>query len=428
MARSTSAAAMGGHSSSTGAAGGGGGVTQLEFTQAMNDFKVMFPDMDSDVIEAVLRANHGAVDATIDHLLAMSADNETEKALHPHPQEGTTSSSSASPPARRTADGPPAYPPQNPPSYQQATQDEDLINLDVAAGSVAAAAAAAARSPETKEPPLDLLSDMGAAGGGSATAGDSSSSPSQQHQQHPTLSTSPKHSYTHPSRQEEEEEASTSESGHYIPTQEMLQYRYEENLKAREQARTNPEATAAAGNDAQYLEDERLALMMQNEEFMAELRNDREFLSTLEAEAAEFGDADYYGGGGSSAVDGAAGGGGGGAGTGAGGPPSSSSARGGRFQSYNRSKSLVMDEALFREKLKTMGKTSKRKFAQLAGIFSRRKGAKQLLGNPPAPSNDHLLLNAEPLVAQGESDEEKEKEEEEVASKTPTKGKYMSLS
>ena len=32
----------------------------------------------------------------------------------------------------------------------------------------------------------------------------------------------------------------------------------------------------------------------------------------------------------------------------------------------------VMDEAAFREKLKNMGKTSKRKFAQMASIFSNR--------------------------------------------------------
>ena len=38
--------------------------------------RVMFPDMEAEVIEAVLRANSGAVDATIDHLLAMTADNE----------------------------------------------------------------------------------------------------------------------------------------------------------------------------------------------------------------------------------------------------------------------------------------------------------------------------------------------------------------
>lgn len=49
---------------------------QLEFAQAMSDFKTMFPEMDKDVIEAVLRANQGAVDATIDQLLAMSTDNQ----------------------------------------------------------------------------------------------------------------------------------------------------------------------------------------------------------------------------------------------------------------------------------------------------------------------------------------------------------------
>lgn len=49
---------------------------QLDFSQAMSDFKIMFPDMERDVIEAVLRANQGAVDSTIDQLLAMSTDNQ----------------------------------------------------------------------------------------------------------------------------------------------------------------------------------------------------------------------------------------------------------------------------------------------------------------------------------------------------------------
>lgn len=52
---------------------------QLEFGQAMCDFKSMFPDIQRDVIEAVLRANQGAVDATIDQLLAMSIDNQVRK-------------------------------------------------------------------------------------------------------------------------------------------------------------------------------------------------------------------------------------------------------------------------------------------------------------------------------------------------------------
>lgn len=44
----------------------------------MADFKDIFPDMEVDVIEAVLRSNNGAVDTTFDQLAAMtmSADNE----------------------------------------------------------------------------------------------------------------------------------------------------------------------------------------------------------------------------------------------------------------------------------------------------------------------------------------------------------------
>ena len=47
---------------------------QLDFYQAMGDFRVMFPNMDEEIIEAVLRANNGAVDATIDQLLTMNVD------------------------------------------------------------------------------------------------------------------------------------------------------------------------------------------------------------------------------------------------------------------------------------------------------------------------------------------------------------------
>lgn len=46
----------------------------LNFYQAMRDFKQMFPTMDDEIIEAVLRANNGEVDATIDQLLTMNID------------------------------------------------------------------------------------------------------------------------------------------------------------------------------------------------------------------------------------------------------------------------------------------------------------------------------------------------------------------
>jgi|SRR6218665_1252177 len=60
----------------SGSVEGGGAQSshQLDFYQAMADFKLMFPNMDEEVIEAVLRANEGAVDGTIDQLLTMNTD------------------------------------------------------------------------------------------------------------------------------------------------------------------------------------------------------------------------------------------------------------------------------------------------------------------------------------------------------------------
>ena len=55
---------------------------QLDFYQAMSDFKHMFPNMDEEIIEAVLRSNNGAVDATIDQLLTMNIDTDGGEAGH----------------------------------------------------------------------------------------------------------------------------------------------------------------------------------------------------------------------------------------------------------------------------------------------------------------------------------------------------------
>ena len=54
----------------------GDDATQLEFTQTMADFKIMFPDIEVDAIEAMLRSHNGAVDTTVKQLVAMSVDNE----------------------------------------------------------------------------------------------------------------------------------------------------------------------------------------------------------------------------------------------------------------------------------------------------------------------------------------------------------------
>lgn len=88
---------------------------QLEFNEAMNDFKHMFPTLDRDVIEAVLRANNGLVDATIDQLLSMGIDMEGNIPNSGHPHLPSYS-------AVNEAEPPPAYTPrENNPSLSSSS-------------------------------------------------------------------------------------------------------------------------------------------------------------------------------------------------------------------------------------------------------------------------------------------------------------------
>merc|ERR1711953_1112763 len=121
--------------------------------------------------------------------------------------------------------------------------------------------------------------------------------------------------------------------------------------------------TEETDRNHQLIEDERFALMLQNEEFMKELRGNKEFMSALEEE-------DHY-------------------------QPEVPAPD--KPKDLARRPHLGMDDALFREKLKTMGKTSKQKFSKLATMFSRQRGASRVLGQAPAPSKDNLLLNADPV-------------------------------
>lgn len=161
------------------------------------------------------------------------------------------------------------------------------------------------------------------------------------------------HSYMHP-----EAPSHTSSL-----SQEMIRERMSENQKK----------LSLSSNDGfgtnQLLEDEKFALMLQNEEFMMELRGNHEFLSTLEEDELD--------------------------------KPQELGAKKG---------SLGMDDAAFREKLRNMGKQSKQKFNKLANMFTRQRGATRLLGHAPAPSKDNLLLNAEPLVHPHDSDSGSEDE------------------
>nr|CAB3234651.1 CUE domain-containing protein 1-like [Phallusia mammillata] len=69
----------------------------LEYRQAMKDFHIMFPNLDKDVIECVLRSNGGHVDSTIDQLLQLTTDNQSSNRRRPdrlyHTYDSSTDSS-----------------------------------------------------------------------------------------------------------------------------------------------------------------------------------------------------------------------------------------------------------------------------------------------------------------------------------------------
>ncbi|KAF7987337.1 hypothetical protein HCN44_003099 [Aphidius gifuensis] len=230
--------------------------TTLEFYQAMADFKNMFPQMDDDVIEAVLRSNQGAVDTTIDQLLAMSTDNENEK-IRSELEE---------------SDGSPEM---NTVSKKiTATTTTTAADIDESLKS---------QIQKWKPPLLGPLPDT-----------------------------------------------------------------FLRITKNCGECSNDGTTDIITGHDSSILEDERIAIFLQNEEFMSELRWNEDFLNTLDNDTK-----------------------------------------------LSRGKCETVephdDEDLFKEKLRNMGKVSRRKFAQLTKVFTRSKkrGGRQLL--PPTVSCDDLL-------------------------------------
>ena len=317
-----------------------GSQNQLEFSQAMTDFKIMFPNMDVDVIEAVLRSNNGAVDATIDQLLTMTADIEDSD-------------------SHQAMAAPPEYSCNSLPTYKEAVRLDSVTEM---------LGASSLREPSGQPDLLSGLDMMGASGGRKSVR--------QQHGERndvpimniknwrpPLLGKLPSdflrlkpkhgHSYTSPNRP-------TSSS----------------SLPARSDIPSTDRQMRTERNN-QLLEDEKFAMMLQNEEFMRELRGNQEFMSALEEDHYEpVYNAEVL-------------------------PPD-------KPKDLSRRPHLGMDDALFREKLKNMGKTSKQKFAKLATMFSRQRGAARVLGQAPGPSKDHLLLSGEPVDTGRDSESEEE--------------------
>uniref|UniRef100_A0A182NME3 CUE domain-containing protein n=1 Tax=Anopheles dirus TaxID=7168 RepID=A0A182NME3_9DIPT len=303
---------------------------QLEFSQAMSDFKNMFPDMDRDVIEAVLRANQGAVDATIDQLLAMSTDNQNEKLRHELETDGpplraAINQASERPLLDLSSDG-------GPPG----AGSERFLSTSPNAAASSIVAQQLGASPKIRKPPAG----SGAAGG----AGSATNSPRIHH---------PPQQSHHTAQQLRGDAACPGERSTTM------------------NRRWNPPlvgplpptflrlgGTAGAGGtigpDGTYrstefdLGDEQFAMMLQNEEFMAELRWNQEFLSALEK--------DHQG--------------------------------------------KVQDDAAFKERLRHMGKVSRKKFTQLARVFTWQRGGNKKASAVRHP--DSLLLQEEHSDEEGE--------------------------
>lgn len=317
-------------------------VRRLEFNQAMDDFKTMFPNMDYDIIECVLRANSGAVDATIDQLLQMNLEagggsayedsSDSEDSIPPEILERTLEPDSSE------EEPPPVY---SPPAYHMHVFDRPYLT-----------------APPTPPPRIDVLG-----------SGQPASQRRYRNWNPPLLGNLPDDFLRILPQQMDSIQGhpggSKPMSGEGVPP-----------------VAPGPMACDQDSRWKQYLEDERIALFLQNEEFMKELQRNRDFLLALERDRLKYESQKSK----SSNVA---------VGSDVGFPSS--------VPGTNDTNPTVSEDALFRDKLKHMGKSTRRKLFELARAFSEktkmRKSKKkhlpklQLLG--AAASTANLLDDVE---------------------------------
>ncbi|KAG5836766.1 hypothetical protein ANANG_G00232070 [Anguilla anguilla] len=294
-------------------------VRRLEFNQAMDDFKTMFPGMDYEVIECVLRSNSGAVDATIDQLLQMSVEgqgsddsSDSDDSIPPEILERTLEPDSSD------EEPPPVY---SPPTYDMHIYDRKyleapptpppgptwwwFVELQVRFEAQPPPGHRQVSSYRNWNPPLlgnlpdDFLRILP--------------------QQLDSIQTS-QTSVSQPS-------SSSSSSLSSVP----------QRVGSEGGAGSVGGATEQERKLKQYLEDERIALFLQNEEFMRELQRNREFLTALERDRLKY-----------------------------------ESKKSRSNHSSASTESSTADDALFRDKLKHMGKSTRKKLFEIARGFSEK--------------------------------------------------------
>ncbi|XP_029556789.1 CUE domain-containing protein 1-like [Salmo trutta] len=350
--------------------GGGRTVRRLEFNQAMEDFRTMFPSMEQEVIECVLRANHGAVDSTIDQLLQMSLDghgsddsSDSEDSIPPEILERTMEPDSSD------EEPPPVY---SPPSYDMHIYDrkypDQVLPTASPPPSFDASQSRPCQPPPGPHPPASQR-QIG----------------SYRNWNPPLLGNLPDDFLRILPQQLDSLPRSHSS---LTPTSLTQPSCSSSLLSMTQQVEPGAGAAARAGQVGmetdqerklkQYLEDERIALFLQNEEFMRELQRNREFLIALERDRLQYeskASKSHH----SPAFMGTS-------------TPGDNCASGSGEACTN-----VTDDALFRDKLKHMGKSTRKKLFEIARAFSentRRRKTKRrallkhhLLGNAASTAN-----------------------------------------
>ncbi|KAM3616589.1 uncharacterized protein V6R79_020416 [Siganus canaliculatus] len=277
--RNSGSGSGGGGSGGSGGGGSGSGqlnnsrpnrqVRRLEFNQAMEDFKTMFPSMDYEVIECVLRSNNGAVDATIDQLLQMSIDgqgsddsSDSDDSIPPEILERTLEPDSSD------EEPPPVY---SPPAYDMHVYDRKYPEV-----------------PPTPPPRFEAEPPPG-------------HQPVRSYRNwNPPLLGNLPDDFLRILPQQSDSNKQTSQSSLSQPSSSSsssVSSLSQWTAKAGSQSgaagiTAAPGLTAGATEQdkklKQYLEDERIALFLQNEEFMRELQRNREFLIALERDRLKY--------------------------------------------------------------------------------------------------------------------------------------------